>query len=298
MWLIICRPKTTRLWIVEGTSAIIRLAPPISPPGRFSSAGWNRSLMVPTAGRGAPASTSAAAIRMAVWQSWPRHAEPAPRRHPSGRARAKQKGVHFFGDGNASISARSATTGPGPPPPLKVATIPVTANFPSRHSLVRASDAQRCWRCGLPGCRFGVLVAIATPADHLGSMSGCRARRWCIGRDAPAVTTSAAKPRPFGGASPGDPSFARVSGSGPAEFAEPRWGRAGRTNLSHRRRRPRPVRHATESADVGNRRWTNAFGDKTAHRPTKDHNLNSPVPNSQMGRPASRPDGEPTTPSG
>ncbi len=74
---------------MNAPSASIRLAPPISPLGKFSSAGWNSSLTVPRNSLRRLASTSAAAIGMKGMGVVParvhhRHIHPVPYRPGAG----------------------------------------------------------------------------------------------------------------------------------------------------------------------------------------------------------------------
>ena len=80
------------------------------------------------------ASTSATAIRMAVWQSWPQACITGTSA-PSHCALACEANGTWTSSatGRASMSARRATTGPAPAPPRRTPTTPVTAT-PSRTS--------------------------------------------------------------------------------------------------------------------------------------------------------------------
>ena len=133
--LVTCRPKTrSGRGLSKAPSSSIRRAPPTSPFGRLSSTGWNSSATAPRHSARAAASTSAAAIRMATWQSCPQ-ACITPTSSPPQRVRARlAKGRSTSSvTGRASMSARSATTGPGPAPQRVTPTTPVTAT-PSRTS--------------------------------------------------------------------------------------------------------------------------------------------------------------------
>jgi hypothetical protein len=67
-----CRPKTALgAGLASAPSLIISGAPPSSPAGGPSSAGWNRKTTVPGIWAFMEASTSAAPIRIATWASWP-----------------------------------------------------------------------------------------------------------------------------------------------------------------------------------------------------------------------------------
>ena len=86
-------------------------------PPTVSSAGWNSSRTLPRRRSFMPLSSFAAASWMAMWQSWPQACI-----QPSCSERKSQPSGSVTG--RASMSARSATVGPGWPP-LMSATIQV-----------------------------------------------------------------------------------------------------------------------------------------------------------------------------
>ena len=107
-------------------SATIIFAPPSSPSGGSSSAGWKMNLTEPRSWLRSPASTSATPIRMATWASWPQ-ACMTPTGSPFHCAFTFEANGTSTSSatGSASMSARSATTGPGRPP-SSTPTTPVT----------------------------------------------------------------------------------------------------------------------------------------------------------------------------
>ncbi|MCY1220341.1 hypothetical protein D3C87_660620 [compost metagenome] len=111
----------------------MRRAPPISALGSFSSAGWKISFTVPGSCAFIEASTSATPMRIATWPSCPQACITSTVAKPHWARALEAKGTSTCSfTGSASMSARSATTGPGLPP-RSVATTPVTAT-PSRTS--------------------------------------------------------------------------------------------------------------------------------------------------------------------
>ncbi len=106
-------------------SSIIIFAPPFSPIGGVSSAGWKMNFTVPGMLARIEASTSATPISIAVWASWPQ-ACMTPQDCPLYSAVAtllNGTSTSSF-TGSASMSARSATTEPGLPP-FSIPTTPV-----------------------------------------------------------------------------------------------------------------------------------------------------------------------------
>ena len=158
-----CRPNTASTFGFSSTpSLIISAAPPSSPGGGPSSAGWKMNLTVPGSCSRIPARSSATLIRIATWASCPQ-ACMTPTSCPlycdltvdlNGRSTSSATG-------SASMSARSATTGPGRPPrsmpTTPVFATPVLTSMPSvsqvvgdqlRRPRLRGSTAR-----GAGGCR-------------------------------------------------------------------------------------------------------------------------------------------------
>src|SRR5690606_28393558 len=136
-----CRPNTASGRKSRNTPwASISSAPPASPSGGPSSAGWNTNSTSPGSASRMPTSASATPIRMLVWASWPQ-ACITPTSWPLKVARAcEAKGRPVVSvTGSASMSARSASLGPGRPP-LSTAVTPVVA-MPVRGS---SPSARRC----------------------------------------------------------------------------------------------------------------------------------------------------------
>ena len=138
-----------------------------SPSGAPSSAGWKMNLTVPRNCARRPASTSATPIRIAVCVSWP-HACMMPTDSPfHGALTFEAKGTSTSSaTGSASMSARSATTGPGKAP-FSRPTTPVWA------TPVRTSSRPSFFRCSatmpdgaeLAVAELGVGVEVAPPGD-------------------------------------------------------------------------------------------------------------------------------------
>ncbi len=121
-----CSPKTADgAGFASAPSSIIAWAP-LGRPSKPSSLGWNRSFTVPVSSARYSARISATPIRMATWASWPQ-ACMTPVIWPCHIALALEaKGRSTRSStGSASMSARSATTGPGLPP-LRMPTTPVS----------------------------------------------------------------------------------------------------------------------------------------------------------------------------
>lgn len=108
-------------------SATIIRAPPSSPGGGPSSAGWKMNLTAPGSSSRIEASTDATPSCTATWMSCPQ-AWLTPTSWPRYVVRTvdlKGNGVSSV-TGSASMSARTATTGPGRPP-RRMPTTPVCA---------------------------------------------------------------------------------------------------------------------------------------------------------------------------
>jgi hypothetical protein len=105
--------------------SIISFAPPSSPGGAISSAGWKMNFTVPCSSSRIAARISATPIRIATCVSWP-HACMTPASAPFHIVRTLLLNGTSVSSvtGNASMSARSATQGPGLPP-LSTPTTPV-----------------------------------------------------------------------------------------------------------------------------------------------------------------------------
>ena len=119
-----CRPNTASgLKSSKMPSASIICAPPSSPGGGPSSAGWNTSITSP--GRVSPIATSALATpsRIPVCASWPQ-ACITPTVSPRYCAVAVEANGRPLrsATGSASMSARSAIFGPGLPPRMIAVT--------------------------------------------------------------------------------------------------------------------------------------------------------------------------------
>ena len=118
---------TSTFGLFKTPSFTINSAPPSSPSGGPSSAGWKINFTVPFISFFIEAKISAVPINMATWVSWP-HACITPTACPLYSPitlEVKGKFTRSF-TGSASISALSATTGPGFPP-FKIPTTPVFA---------------------------------------------------------------------------------------------------------------------------------------------------------------------------
>ncbi len=245
---------------------IISLAPPSSPAGGSSSAGWKMNFTEPARRSRRPASTVATLIRMATWASWPQ-ACMTPTDSPFQVVRSfEANGTSARSStGSPSMSARRATTGPGRAPCSRPTT-PVTPTS------VRTSSKPSSRRCAatMPAVRTSRLPS---------SGWACRSRRQAIRRGWIAATPASisaarrlAAMRLAGTASPGamgrlsPPRRAVRPGSLPRRFnrppttapagsgARPGRGRAARAATrrgrsawpgrrrtgASRRRRPRP----------------------------------------------------------
>ena len=153
-----CRPKiASGLKDLNTPSSSIIGAPPFSPGGTPSSAGWNTSITCP--GRSWRIATSASAMpsRMPVWPSWPQ-ACITPVVWPLKVVvtfEANGRPVCSV-TGNASMSARNAIFGPGLPPSMIATTpwwaIPVCGFSPSARRCSATFAAVRCSRLDSSGC--------------------------------------------------------------------------------------------------------------------------------------------------
>ena len=143
-------------------------APPSSPSGAPSSAGWNRNLTVPCSSSRIPARAAATPMRMATWVSCPQACMTGTVSPLYSPVASDRKGRSFrSGTGNASMSARRAITGPGRPP-SRMPTTPVCAT-PVVTSI--PSDS-RCWATIAAGLelaigKLGVLMDLTPPLDDL-----------------------------------------------------------------------------------------------------------------------------------
>ena len=148
-------------------------SPPLFSPPSPSSAGWKRKTTVPGRSGFIPASTSAAPMRMAVCASWP-HACITPTSRPLNCAfTVDLKGTSSSSvTGSASMSARSATTGPGFPP-RRTPTTPVRAT-PVRTSRpsARRWSATMLRGAHLAVAELRVLVEVAPPGDRVWARAG------------------------------------------------------------------------------------------------------------------------------
>ena len=169
-----CRPKIASTFgLVSTPSLTISGAPPSSPGGGPSSAGWKMKTTVPSIWSFMPARTSAVPIRIATWLSWPQACITGtvwPRYLPVA-FEANGRPV-CSATGKASMSARRATTLPGLPP-FKIPTTPVlpTPVRTSRPSLRRWSatilavrtslfDSSGCsWKSRRQAITFGCSAA-------------------------------------------------------------------------------------------------------------------------------------------
>ena len=125
-------------------------------------------MTVPGSSARMPASTLAAPSRMAVWPSWPQACIT-----PTFSPRYSAVAVDLNGrstcsvTGNASMSARSATVGPGLPPLQDADHAGVRdarANLEAQLAQLFGHDLRRA---ELAVAEFGVLVEVAAPRDHL-----------------------------------------------------------------------------------------------------------------------------------
>ena len=154
-----CRPKMALgVGCCSAPSLIISSAPPSSPSGGISSAGWKMNFTLPAISARSPARMVATAIRMATWQSCPQ-ACITPTCSPFHTARAREANGRSTSSvtGRPSMSARSATTLPGLPP-LSKPTTPVwatpvfTSSKPRLRRCSATRDAVRNSRLPSSGC--------------------------------------------------------------------------------------------------------------------------------------------------
>ncbi len=122
-----CRPNIASTFGLSRTPSLTITSAPPGSPGTPSSAGWKTIFTVPARSAFIPASTSAAPRSIAMWKSWPQACmTPTSRPLYSPRSfEAKGSPVSSV-TGSASMSDRSATTGPGLPP-TRSPTTPVFA---------------------------------------------------------------------------------------------------------------------------------------------------------------------------
>ncbi len=176
-----CRPKmASTLGLFSTPSLTISGAPPSSPIGAPSSAGWKMKTTVPSIWSFMPARISAVPIRMATWLSWPQACI-------TGTVWPLYCAVTFeengrpvcSATGRASMSARRATTLPGLPP-FRMPTTPVLPT-PVRTSMPRA----RRWSATILAVRTSLLLS---------SGCSCRSRRQAmtLGCSALALANTAA----------------------------------------------------------------------------------------------------------
>ncbi len=149
-----CSPKMAPTFgFSRQPSSIIIFAPPCSPMGGVSSAGWKMSVTVPGMRARIPASTSATPISIAVWASCP-HACITPHAWPFHSVRTVLlNGTSTSSTtGRASMSARRATPGPGRPP-FSTPTTPVWATF----SRTTSKPSERRWSATIRAVRVSRL---------------------------------------------------------------------------------------------------------------------------------------------
>ncbi len=154
-----CNPKIAfGVGCCSAPSAIIILAPPSSPWGGISSAGWKMNFTLPRNCARRPASTLATPIRIAVWQSWPQ-ACITPTSSPFHMVRTFDANGTSTSSvtGNASMSARSATTllgsAPFSRPTTPVCATPVfTSSKPRLRRWSATIAAVRTSRLPSSGC--------------------------------------------------------------------------------------------------------------------------------------------------
>ncbi len=112
-----CDPKTaTGVGSSKTPSLSIKVAPPSSPGGAPSSAGWKRKSTVPGTSSLIPISSSAVPRPTVMWTSCPQACITPGFCDFQGTSTASSMG-------SASMSERQATTGPGLPP-SRTATTP------------------------------------------------------------------------------------------------------------------------------------------------------------------------------
>ena len=158
-----CSAKATSgRGLSSAPSSTMALAPQLLPATgadeRPSSEGWKTNLTVPGICSRMPASTSATAISIAVWPSWPQACITGDSTPMFICLTCDAKGSPVTSaTGSASMSARSATTLPGRPPWSRPTTpwppTPVRTSMPSLRrcsatsAAVRSSwpDSSGCW---------------------------------------------------------------------------------------------------------------------------------------------------------
>ena len=135
------------------------MAPPRSPSGGPSSAGWNTNSTCPASCSRMPASASATPSRIATWPSWP-HACITPTVSPRNCAVALDLNATSVCSvtGSASMSARSPTVRPGFAPRSNPTT-PVTptavfTSIPSARRRFAICSAVRTSRLLSSGCAW------------------------------------------------------------------------------------------------------------------------------------------------
>src|SRR3954451_23590104 len=187
-----------------------------APPGASSSAGWKRKRSSPPGRRSrASASTFAAPSSMAVWPSWPQACM------TPGFSDAKSTPL-ASSIGRGSMSALSATTGPGRPVPSRPTTAfsagrctsrpspkpaSVSATYPAVSRSWKLSSGWRCrWRrhsttrattdstpSSTPALPVSVMVELATPRAG----RPVRARQALLGGDGAVARERARREDPY-----------------------------------------------------------------------------------------------------
>ena len=177
----------------------MRSAPP-PPSGCPSSAGWKMNFTLPASWSFMPASTSAAPMRIATWLSWPQ-ACITPTSCPlyCARTRLLNGRSTCSVTGSPSMSARSATTGPGRPPlstpTTPVPPTPVRTSMPSDRRCSATNAAVRTSKLESSGCswmsrRQAITLGIAASVRR--SISACRRAGWADSGAGEAAETSVA----------------------------------------------------------------------------------------------------------
>ncbi|CDN41596.1 hypothetical protein BN871_AI_01070 [Paenibacillus sp. P22] len=160
---LLCSPTTA------DTLLSAPLAMTLPAPVAFSSAGWNSRRTVPGSSASRSLSRSAAPIAAAVWKSWPQ-ACILP-----GCSEAYGNPVSSW-IGSASISARTATTGPSRRPPIS-AMRPVRSGYSSAIRMPAACSHPRMRRvvstssCDSSGCRWSSLRIATSSSSSSAALS-------------------------------------------------------------------------------------------------------------------------------
>src|SRR4051795_5083180 len=232
-----------------------------APPGAISSAGWKTNRTSPPgSASGSSLSTRAAPSSIAVWPSWPQACM------TPGFSEANSTPL-CSSIGSASMSARSATTGPGRPV-SRCATTPCSAgrstSRPSPNpSRVRAtkSAVSRSWKLSSGwACRWrrhattsSITESAPSTLEWLPRPTGAEKDQATTGASRRSGSTCAAYPRAR--PTPARPPLPAAGAPGPRVPARPRHvGQAPDQRLLRPRRQPRQVRERQQQVVQRDRR--------------------------------------------